>query len=278
MCDIKRYNKNLLPRLEQLRNGDPAYHQHFLAIAAMIVYAGDLHDHEKSQCIQCILDVGCGLGFLTAMLTKLKIKAVGIDPSQEAITLAQIEHPHVQFFPETALKFAKKMHSRGIDLFDQAVLNMVLHSVNDATILEIFSGIKQCLIPGGTLLLLVPARTWLQQKLIEYVQDKDMNREEGIMWVYDQLQKKEVELPIKIKDGEPWPEPILIFNRTLDDYGSLLQKCGFGVVINNFHAETNKFLGSQIIPYWELDDYIVNIELMYRQRHLLMSFVLIDER
>jgi SAM-dependent methyltransferase len=49
-----------------------------------------------------ILDVGCGHGEMAAKLTKNGFTVTGIDPSSEAISAAQANHPQVRFLVGTA--------------------------------------------------------------------------------------------------------------------------------------------------------------------------------
>ena len=114
------------------------------------------------------------------------------------------------------------------------------------------------------------------QKLIEYAQDQEMEREPGIAWVAKQLRQSKVELPVKIRGGKYWPEPITIYNRSLDEYGEMLKSQGYGVKLDSYWQETGEKYDSQVLPYWSLFDYFVNYELIHRNRELLMSFTLID--
>lgn len=150
------YDPNLETRLLELKRGDPAYKLHELVFMEAFTYACELHGDKLPQ---KILDVGCGLGFLAAFLAGLKQDVVGIDISRKAIEMAKKEHPDVSFYTANTDEFAKMMPVLGLEKFDQALLNMVLHSVDDKTAKDILIGIRNCIKPEGTVLILVPNET-----------------------------------------------------------------------------------------------------------------------
>lgn len=272
MSNIEVYEANLKLRLEELRCGDQAYDLHERALSEAIVFSNDLggeNDHPKR-----ILDVGCGLGFMTAKLAEIGIwEVVGIDLSEKAISLARKEHEGVTFYQASVELFPEMMPGLNEKPFSQVILNMVFHSVDDEAVSTILAGARQCLRPEGTVILVVPTSSWLMQKLIEYVQDQGMEREDGIIWVQDQLRQREIELPVKIRGGEYYPHTLTVFNRQVEDYGRLLRDNNFGVIFERFD-EDGETTSSQIIPYWEPKDYMSNYELNSRRRSVLVSFAL----
>lgn len=269
--NVKAYEANLKMRLKELREGDPAYKLHELVFMEAFVFASELHQDKLPQ---RILDVGCGLGFMTKSLSKLGQEAVGIDVSEAAISLAKKEHKGINFYPESAESFSEKMPGLGITIFDQAILNMVLHSVDDQSVQKILNSVRKCIKPEGTVLILVPTEEWLVYKLIDYAQDKGMKKEPGIAWVEKMLRSNEVKLPVKIGKGEYYPEPLTIYHRSLERYGELLQASDFGVRWNTHDGITGERTHSQIIPYLDMFDYLANGALQDRKRILLMSFAL----
>ncbi len=116
--------------------------------------------------------------------------------------------------------------------FDCAVLNMVLHAVNDRKANEIIAATRQCLRPEGAIVIIAPTEKWLMQKLVDQAKDEEMDRSAGIKWVANMLNKKEITLPIKRHAGQFWPEPIMIFNRSEEEYANLLSQNGYGVYVD----------------------------------------------
>lgn len=268
MGNIEAYEANIYDRLRELREGDPAYELHTRAIIEAIVFARDYMDLSSKP--RRVLDVGCGLGFMTAEFKRIGFEAVGIDPSPLSISLAQQEHSNVTFHVATAESYPAQMLKLNESPFPLAVINMVLHSVDEQTATAILRGIRKCLIPNGAVILAVPTVFWLMQKLIEYAQDVGMKREPGITWIQEQLAQKKVELPVKIRGGEYYPQPIDVFNRKLKDYALLLTNSGFGVGISTFD-ENDRLVGETVLPYWQLDDYLANYNLLHRKRAILLS-------
>ncbi len=235
------------------------------------VFAAELHGDKLPQ---RILDVGCGLGFMTKSLSNLGQEVVGIDVSEAAISLAKREHNGVDFYTESVESFSKKMEDLRIKIFDQAIFNMVFHSVNDNSVLDILNGIRKCIKPEGTILALVPTEEWLVYKLIDYAQDIGMDKEPGIAWVKKMLGGRQVKLPVKINSGKYYPKPLTIYRRSIDEYENLLKACNFGVRWDTHDGITGERTHSQILPSLDMFDYVANRALQDRKRILLMSFAL----
>lgn len=271
MASVEAYEANLHRRLEELRQKDPAYELHLRVVVDALIYSADLH---RDPTPQRVLDCGCGLGFITARLQELGWHAVGLDISEQTIAVAKNEHKNVSFYAESVDTFAERMAERSIERFNHTVLNMVLHSLDDTEVRSVLKGVRQCLKPEGTLVVIVPTQEWLLQKLIEYAQDVGMQKGPGIAWIKDALQEQRVVLPVKINGGQYYPEPITIYNRSKEEYGKLLRECGFGVPWEAYNAETNEVLDSTVIPYLDMFDYFSSAQLIHRDRTLLMSFAI----
>lgn len=273
MSNPKPYLQNLHARLEELRTGDRAYQLASDAIVETLPY---VHANAVETENQRLLDVGCGLGFLSVRLAEREnAEVVGIDPSAEAIELARKEHAHVtnvRYYTAAAEEFPEMMKRLGEEPFDRAVLNMVLHSLDDKACLDALSGVHRALVPYGGVTLVVPDELWTMRKLIQHAQRQGMERDEGMAWVRDMLGEKSVEIDIAIHGHEPWPEPITIYNRSVQDYGSLLNAANFGFEIA-FETETDGVATrtTKEVDYWEFKDYLSGFELSIHDRHILVS-------
>lgn len=273
MSNIDTYEQNLERRLAELRNGDPAYELHKLAITEAIIFSHDQHGYTHTP---RILDCGCGLGFLTASLAKGDVmKIEGIDPSKRSIELAKEEHSDVSFWHSSAESFPQIMKDNNIELYDQAILNMVLHSVDDESVKRILGALQSCIRPEGAVIITVPEQGWIIQKLVEYAQDQGMDKKTGLRWIEEQFFQDKITIPVKIRGGEYYPEPLTLYNRTIDDYGGILRSQGYGVPLDTYSGETREKISSKIIPYWIIDDYFAGAELsLVKDRELLISFAL----
>lgn len=266
---------NLFQRLKELKNGEPAYDLHTRTIIDTL-----LHVHELTENKQRVVDFGCGLGFLTKKLQQLSDKGIlisgnviGVDPSAESISIAKKEHPKIEFYPESTEVFAEMIERRKIEPFNSAVLNMVMHSINDETLKNILMGIKKCLVSKkGALIFVIPTEDWLQKKLFEYAKDIGMAKDKIIPWLDEELLNKRIELPVRITDGEYYPNPLVIYNRTMEEYGKILLEAGYGIYKNHHNSENPDSLKSELLPFWHYYDYSNNAELSSRDRRSLLTF------
>lgn len=269
------YEQNLSHRLAELRSGvDSAYTIHGRAILEALMQTAQSPDPEYHLRNSRIVDVGCGLGFITADIKASipGIMVVGVDSSERTIEIAKKEHSDTIFYACPIQAFAAVMRDEGISLFTHAVLNMVLHSVDDETALEILHGVHQCLVPDGALVLCVPTRDWLQTKLIEVAQSAGMERNEGIEWVYKQLTQTTVEIPFQITGGISHPVPLLVYNRSLEDYGNMLIRSGFGVDVDVFD-ENETPIEHHRLAYYYFNDWLAASSQDIRNRPILISGV-----
>ena len=276
MPSFESYESNLTTRLAELRNGDRAYELHCNAILETLPYEA-LDAPEATP--QRILDVGCGLGFLSVRMANFpEVEVVGIDPSEKAIELAKAEHqaaPNVKFYAASAEEFAAQMLELGIPSFERAIVNMVLHSIDDDAVTSILGAVRESLAPHGVLTLVIPDRYWLMQKLIEKAQAEHMEREAGLAWVENQLTLPSVDLRIGIRSQPAYEEPITIYNRTLSDYAQLVLSSGFGLRLRQIDPATDELIRSfPPTAFWEWDDHTSGYDLAGRDRHIVMTKLL----
>ncbi|HBC8576067.1 TPA: class I SAM-dependent methyltransferase [Corynebacterium striatum] len=92
-----------------------------------------------------ILDLGCGPGHWTNFLTALGHDAVGVDPSEDFVRIAQARFPEIQFEQRSSLELGKRAYV-GI----LAWYSLIHVSPNELAVH--FSAIADRLLPGGKLL------------------------------------------------------------------------------------------------------------------------------
>jgi SAM-dependent methyltransferase len=274
MVSFDSYERNLLTRLHELRQGDRAYELHGDAVLETLPY--EPVGSPETDNIR-ILDVGCGLGFLSAKLAGCSSsEVVGIDPSNAAIELARSEHasiPNLRFHAVTAQAFPGRMVELGQEPFDRAVLNMVLHSVDGEECGRILEGVKESLVPHGALCLIVPDEQWLLQKLIEHAQGEGMERAEGLAWVSDQRRQPFVDLAVGIEGETPYQHSLTLYNRTLKDYASILREAGYGFDIRVWRPDSDDEPQTITTAYWEFRDHLSGADLAAMDRHVLLTQV-----
>ncbi|HEY8992645.1 MAG TPA: class I SAM-dependent methyltransferase [Candidatus Microsaccharimonas sp.] len=274
MTSFDSYEQNLERRLEELRRGDRAYELNGDAILETLPY--EPTDSPEVDTVR-ILDVGCGLGFVAVKLASWPCsEVVGIDPSKRAIEIAKSEHGDIgnlRFYAESAEDFANKRENLAEPLFSRAVLNMVLHSVDDAEVLNILEGIKKCLLPHGALSMIVPDEVWLVQKLVEKAHKAGMSWEEMDPWGRELMSRKSVDLAVGIHGEKTYDHPITIYNRTLKDYSALLKEAGYGLDITVSSPNTPENKTVIKTGFWEWDDHLSGSDLAHHDRHVLLTQV-----
>lgn len=94
------------------------------------------------------LDVGCGVGVLTAKLSEVSPLVIGIDPSKASIDIANCKfHHEASFFQHSIETFASE-RKQSDKKFDVVVANMVLMDV--VSLSGFLSSIVSVLRPGGS--------------------------------------------------------------------------------------------------------------------------------
>ena len=221
----KPYNQSYFKqRVKEIPN-DPAYKLHEMALVEVIIPEFGRLPHTRR-----ILDMGCGLGFMTAEFEQLNsAEAVGVDPSSFAISLAKKEHKGVKFYSKSASSFSRDMSTLGEDPFDIAILNMVLHSVDDETALAILKDVNKCLKPGGLIVVVAPTPEWLRKKLWEYAFDQGWDNITGPLWIQEMLATQRVELPHKIHSEKDYKHVIPVYQRSYAHYAHLFSMNNYGI-------------------------------------------------
>ncbi len=169
---------------------------------------GRLYDPPAS-----VVDVGCGLGFVTREIAALGYETVGVDPSVRSVEFASSENPgpcyvagSVDCLQPTAIGGVE----RG---FDVAVANMVLH--NAPNLNDLLLDIADVLKPGGSLVATIAHPFTYLGGRAEVVDDYEYGSEGVYM------------LPFRIHEREPHPGLVPYFHRRFATYFEGLLQAGF---------------------------------------------------
>jgi trans-aconitate methyltransferase len=119
--------------------------------SAQYEWAKELIDKLKLQGNEAVLDIGCGDGKVSAALAARvpKGSVIGIDNSEEMITLASRNFPKTTYF-NLSFKVMDARHLNFSNQLDAAFSNAVLHWVPEQG--AVLEGVKKCLKAGGRLL------------------------------------------------------------------------------------------------------------------------------
>ena len=99
----------------------------------------------------CILDVGCGEGIITAILAEKSQSVVGCDYSTEAINVAREQHPHIEFVYSNSTNLAFKDES-----FTKVVMSDVAEHLIPVQFIKTLVEINRVLKKDGKAILATP--------------------------------------------------------------------------------------------------------------------------
>ena len=181
-------------------NGDPSYR------ALKNIVLESLANWEL-KAGDSVLDVGAGLGYLSADLASRGYLVDAIDPSEASIKLAQRTHAtahagQLVFHALSLQNFALQNPQKS---YDAIVANMTLHSVSD---LQGFMFAAESLLkPDGIIVATIPnPRTYLQSRSDIDVSDLDL-RVEHIL-----------EIEFRIRNHGPHPAKVIFHHRPIRLY------------------------------------------------------------
>jgi len=126
-------------RFQQITSGEDITYHHVLVPSVLRLMPG--------QPVAAALDAGCGIGYLTNLLTDHAALVVGVDASAESIEIARAHFgTRADFIQETLESHSKK----NTQAYDIVIANMVLMDVSD---LDVFvSALHLVLRPNGVLI------------------------------------------------------------------------------------------------------------------------------
>jgi 2-polyprenyl-3-methyl-5-hydroxy-6-metoxy-1,4-benzoquinol methylase len=109
-----------------------------------------LNELPKSK---CLIDIGCGTGWLTSRAVPKAQVLVGVDPSRESIAIANALHAStsINYRAETVEQYARR---RARPEFDAAISNMAASSAPDLQ--QFFSASRRLLRKDGLLIATFP--------------------------------------------------------------------------------------------------------------------------
>jgi 2-polyprenyl-3-methyl-5-hydroxy-6-metoxy-1,4-benzoquinol methylase len=163
-----------------------------------------------------VIDVGCGLGFLTNSIASCVDKITGIDISSRSIEYAKgkFTKRNIEFFNISIIDFQKKNKNARYDI---CIANMVFHNIPD--LYENFNAIRKLLNNGGYLIFSIPHPAFWYA-----------SRKFKISAFYRYYKEKNYKVPFRIKGHKEHPCKIDYFHRPLDWYSQLLKKNNFSII------------------------------------------------
>jgi 2-polyprenyl-3-methyl-5-hydroxy-6-metoxy-1,4-benzoquinol methylase len=157
-----------------------------------------------------ILDVGCGLGYLTNELSNINKNIIGIDASVKSVHHATQRFPNTKFYHSTIKDYQHNNQKK----FDICISNMVFHNIEKLD--ENIESINKLLVMKGKLIFSIP------NPAIWYVSRRHFNDKD---YKYGQI--KPYAVPFQINGGEIHPSLIVYWHRPLEYYSKILKENGF---------------------------------------------------
>ena len=160
-----------------------------------------------------VIDVGCGLGFLTREISPHVRKITGIDTSSKSIKYAQKKctGKNIEFINTSIVDFQKKNPDSH---YGVCIANMVFHNIPDLD--ECFDAIYKLLEKDGFLIYTIPHPAfWYDTR--KFPKSKP----------YIYYKEDEYKVPFQIRNFPPHPYLISYWHRSLEQYTKLLKKNKF---------------------------------------------------
>jgi SAM-dependent methyltransferase len=160
------------------------------------------------------IDVGCGLGYPTNLLSELGYVVEGIDISPRSIEYASQRFPHLRFTLADVCSFSYSHQQE----FDVCLADMVLHNLTDLD--ESLSSIYRMLRGSGILLASIPHPAfWPPTEDLDYIYPR-----------FDYLEERSFKVPFKIRSGAKHPSSITYFHRSISRYIKSFCHNGFRIL------------------------------------------------
>jgi 2-polyprenyl-3-methyl-5-hydroxy-6-metoxy-1,4-benzoquinol methylase len=199
------WDQNVAERATELENGiDQTFYEITLPL-----FSG-LLDQYSPGCE--VVDVGCGLGYLSKHIIERDFNVQGIDVSHRSIEYASGRFPEIDFVEASIEEFAHE-HAGS---FDVCIANMVLQNTIDlrADLRAIHSMLKE----NGILLASIPHPCfWFQ------------TRQFAPEYEFCYLDQRFYKIPFKIRNGRIHPSRTTYFHRPLSTYLLALWESGFRI-------------------------------------------------
>jgi len=167
---------------------------------------------NKTSQGQSVLDVGCGLGFLSDYLHKHGYDVTGIDIASSCISIAKNTFRDIKFHAKNIIDF----ENEEVDRFDACIANMFFHNVPNVK--DVSSAIFSLLKPGGVLIGCLPHPVYWFERRTNLAQHFYFNDQSAYL------------MPFKIRGSAKHPSPFIYFHRNNNFYWQIFKEIGFNNV------------------------------------------------
>lgn len=205
------WDQNVISRAKELENGEDFTYKNVLI--PNIKFTLETYANFSDE----IIDVGCGIGYLTNSVSKWGYRVMGIDVSTKSIEYASSKFKHINFVNTSIEKFSQVSKEE----FDICIANMVLHNVFDLE--KTIAAINMTLKIGGIAIVTIPnPDVWIYKDKLD-------------LRLIENLQKESIyKASFKIRSGNKHPSPFTYFHRAIDRYNAKIIDAGFKILNSTY--------------------------------------------
>lgn len=202
---VKRsWDNNLYVRANDIEQGtDYSYHNIILPLVIKETI-------KQSFNSSCILDIGCGCGFLTNQIYQEGRKnIVGLDISPISVNYAKKKYPYIKFYCEDICRFDMAQN------FDLCLAIMALNNMPDID--GFFATVSKLLKRNGKMIIVIPHPYFWP---INHLNHQNYSYDREIPYVYH----------FSTKGCKNYKSTIIFFHRKLKTYYKYASKYGFRIL------------------------------------------------
>jgi 2-polyprenyl-3-methyl-5-hydroxy-6-metoxy-1,4-benzoquinol methylase len=159
-----------------------------------------------------VIDVGCGLAYLSNEISMIGYDVTGVDISKKSIEYGRKKFNNIKLYNSSIIDFSQQKHSA----FNICVANMVFHNIVD--IERNLNAINKIISSSGLLVVSIPHPCfWIQSRKNMIDIDLSYSNESAF------------KVRFKIKKGAIHNSPITYIHRPIEFYFNLLKYNGFSI-------------------------------------------------
>ncbi len=231
----KEWDKNAEQRYRQIRSGKDISYHHIL-VPTILTLLGDISGKEG-------MDIGCGPGVLTRLIAQRVKKIVGIDISEQMISIASIEcekFSNTKFQCSDVEDYLSRCKPNA---FDFAVANMFFNTVHEID--KILKGLHKVLRNESKFIFSIAHPCfWNSYRCIIRKNKYQYTEACSAKWRF------------KISlDQEGLPKPVTFFHRPLSAYSSAIRNAGFHI-LGLYEPMPNKRIEKLYPKKWEFPRFL----------------------
>lgn len=207
------WDGNLSERISDIENGKDITYLHVISKNVFKIIEDNFKDDIS------IIDVGCGIGYLTNLISKSYTNIAGIDIAEKSVEYAKNKYKHIDFSVNDIYDFIPAIK------YDLLLATMVVHNV--PCMPEFFEKAATVLKDNGHMLItILHPSFWPEEKIENFFYNKI---------------NKEYEVVFRGNKNGKYTHTVSYFHRTLEYYQNTMKKHGLEIVYTEEMYEYENF-------------------------------------